>query len=140
MSKTGVKLETIIHDGSLLVFATTRLNLTCASPGCTNVYNNDKTMLRHFRTTHMEMPIVLVLPSNNDLWILKPNRDIAHVATENNTTIMDFVGLTSEKEFHEYFGNRIRMTHTKCMYMHLVLLVFMTSLRIYMDVMVNKRD
>ena len=23
---------------------------------------------------------------------------------------MDFVGLTSEKEFHEYFGNRIRMT------------------------------
>ena len=27
-SMTGVKLETIIRDGTLLVFATTRLNLT----------------------------------------------------------------------------------------------------------------
>ena len=66
MSMTGVKLETIIRDGTLLVFATTRLNLTCVFPGCnnTNVYNNDKSMLKHARKMHPETSITLVLPSN----------------------------------------------------------------------------
>ena len=110
MSKVGVKLETIIHDGCLLVFAATRLNLTCVFPGCTNVYNNDKTMLRHFRSAHTEMPIMLVLPSNNELWKIKPNHDIVPAVTYNNTKIIDFVGLTSEKELREYLGNGTRMT------------------------------
>ena len=52
------------------------------------------------------MPITLVLPS----WKLKPNGDIAHVMTHNNTKIAEIVGLTSEKEFREYFGNDMRIT------------------------------
>ena len=52
MSKTGVKLETIIHDGILLVFATTRVHILYAFPECNNAYTNDKTMLKHFRTVH----------------------------------------------------------------------------------------
>ena len=65
MSRVGVKLETIIHNGSLLVFATTRL----------------KTMFKHMRKMHPEMPITLILPSNQELWKLKPNRDIVSVVT-----------------------------------------------------------
>ena len=54
MSMIGVRLETIIHNGVLLVFATTRFKLMCVHPKCnnTNVYSNDKTMLKHFRTMH----------------------------------------------------------------------------------------
>ena len=62
---------------------------------------------------HPEMPITLVLPSNQELWKLKPNGDIAHVMTHNNTKIAEIVGLTSEKEFREYFGNDMRITRTK---------------------------
>ena len=78
MSRVGVKLETIIHNGSLLVFATTRLNLTCPFPGCnnTNIHTNEKTMFKHMRKMHHEMPITIILFSNQELWKLKPNRDI----------------------------------------------------------------
>ena len=59
------------------------------------------------------MSITIVLPSNQELWKLKPNRNVIHVATENNDVIGEIVGLTSVTELCEYLGNGIRMTHTK---------------------------
>ena len=85
------------------------------------------------------MSITIVLPSNQELWKLKPNRDVIHAATENNDVIGKIVGLTSVTELREYLGNETRMTRTKCMYMHLVLLVFTTLLQRYLDVLLNKR-
>ena len=69
---------------------------------------------------HPETSITLVLPSNQELWSLKPNRGIIPALIHNNK-ITDFVGLTNEKELHEYLGNGTRMTRTSCMYMYLVL-------------------
>ena len=56
------------------------------------------------------MSITIVLPSNQELWKLKPNCDTINVVTETNTTISKIVGLTSEKELHEYLGNGTRIT------------------------------
>ena len=56
------------------------------------------------------MSITIVLPSNQELWKLKPNRDVIHAATENNDVIGKIVGLTSVTELREYLGNETRMT------------------------------
>ena len=77
------------------------------------------------------MPITLVLPFNQELFHI--------IMTHNNNKIAEIVGLTSEKELCKYFGNDMRITHTKCMYMYLVRFVFMISLGIYVDVMVTKK-
>ena len=86
------------------------------------------------------MSITIVLPSNQELWKLKPNRETINIATENNDAIGKIVGLTSEKELREYLGNGTRITRTKCMYMHMVTLTSTTSSRSYMDVQENKQD
>jgi hypothetical protein len=56
------------------------------------------------------MSITIVLPSNQELWKLKPNRETINIATENNDAIGKIVGLTSEKELREYLGNGTRIT------------------------------
>ena len=56
---------------------------------------------------------MIVFPSNNESWKLKPNRVIVYVVTYNNTKIIDFVELTSEKELREYLGNGTIITHMK---------------------------